>query len=114
MTKIYTKCDGEAGKRPLKVIKCYSDSYLKLNEDKYNFYNIRCLLLQTLAMHLCKKSIQKELLSITIDIRRTFEHHVARLCQQANNKLCALSRIAPFMDQGKLIAGFNIFPKIKH
>ena len=49
-----------------------------------------------------QNSTQEKLLGITIDNKLTFEHHVAGLCQKASNKLYALSRIAPFMDQGKL------------
>ena len=49
-----------------------------------------------------QNSTQEKLLGVTIDNKLTFEHHVAGLCQKASNKLYALSRIAPFMDQGKL------------
>ena len=53
-------------------------------------------------MHPCTVALRKKLLGITIDNKSTFEHHVAGLYQKASNKLYALSRIAPFMDQGKL------------
>ena len=43
-----------------------------------------------------------KLLGITIDNKLMFEHHVPGLCHKASNKLYALSRIATFMDQGKL------------
>ena len=49
-----------------------------------------------------QNSTQEKLLGVTIDNKLTFEHYVAGLCQKASNKLYALSRIAPFMDQGKL------------
>ena len=49
-----------------------------------------------------QNSTHEKLSGITIDNKLTFEHHVAGLCQKASNKLYALSRIAPFMDQGKL------------
>ena len=49
-----------------------------------------------------QNSTQEKLLGVTIDNKLTFEHHVAGLCLKASNKLYTLSRIAPFMDQGKL------------
>ena len=32
----------------------------------------------------------------------SFDHHVSKLCQKASNKLYALARISPYMDQNKL------------
>ena len=45
------------------------------------------------------KSSQKEiLLGINLDSELKFEDHVNFMCNKASQKLCALARIAPFMD----------------
>ena len=90
----------------LKVIKWFSDNYLKLNEDKCHFLALGASRDEPVTSKIgnasLQNSTQEKLLGITIDNKLTFEHHVAGLCQKASNKLYALSRIAPFMDQGKL------------
>ena len=55
------------------------------------------------------KSSQKEtLLGINLDSELKFEDHVNFMCKKANQKLYALSRIAPFMDlkQGRNMKAF--------
>ena len=90
----------------LKVIKWFSDNYLKLNEDKCHFLALGASREEPVTINIGNASVQnstqEKLLGITIDNKLTFEHHVAGLCQKASNELYALSRIAPFMDQGKL------------
>ena len=90
----------------LKVIKWFSDSCLKLNEDKCHFLALGASRDEPVTIKIGNASVQnstqEKLLGVTIDNKLTFEHHVAGLCQKASNKLYALSRIAPFMDQGKL------------
>ena len=47
-------------------------------------------------------SYEEKLLGVQIDSKLSFENHVSKLCQKASNKLYALARISPHMDQRKL------------
>ena len=47
-------------------------------------------------------SSEEKLLGVHIDNKLSFDHHVSKLCQKASNKLYALARISPYMDQSKL------------
>ena len=47
-------------------------------------------------------SYEEKLLGVQIDSKLSFDNHVAKLCQKASNKLYALARISPYMDQRKL------------
>ena len=48
-------------------------------------------------------SSEDKLLGVQIDNKLSFDNHVSKLCQQkASNKLCALARISPYMDESKL------------
>ena len=47
-------------------------------------------------------SPEDKLLGVHIDSKLAFNHHVSKLCQKASNKLYALARISPYMDQNKL------------
>ena len=54
-------------------------------------------------------SSEEKLLGVQIDSRISFENHVSKLCQKASNKLYALARISPYMDQSKLRASMRAF-----
>ena len=47
-------------------------------------------------------SSEEKLLGVQIDNKLSFDNHVSKLCQKASNKLYALARISPYMDQSKL------------
>ena len=47
-------------------------------------------------------SYEEKLLGVQIDSKLSFDNHVSKLCQKASNKLYALARISPYMDQRKL------------
>ena len=47
-------------------------------------------------------SSQEKLLGVQIDSKLSFHNHVSKLCQKASNKLYALARMSPYMDQNKL------------
>ena len=42
------------------------------------------------------------MLGVHIDSKLSFDSHVSKLCQKASNKLYALARISPYMNQNKL------------
>ena len=47
-------------------------------------------------------SSEEKLLGVHIDSKLSFDHHISKLSQQTSNKLYALARISPCMDQIKL------------
>ena len=47
-------------------------------------------------------SSEEKLLRVQIDSKLSFDTHVSKLCQKASNKLYALARMSPYMDQRKL------------
>ena len=49
-----------------------------------------------------KQSEHIELLGVEIDNKLNFDMHVKELCQIMNQKLCAFSRIRPFLNREKL------------
>ena len=54
-------------------------------------------------------SSEEKLLGVQIDSRLSFDNHVSKLCQKASNKLYALARISPYLDQSKLRALMRAF-----
>ena len=50
-----------------------------------------------------------ELLGITIDSKLKFDHHVAKLCQKANNKISAFSRISHYLNEKQSRLLYNSF-----
>ncbi len=84
----------------LKVIRWFSDNYLKLNKDKCHFLALGVSpddpTTITMGNTPLQNSDQEILLGIIINNKLTFEQHVAGLCQKASNKLYALFRIVHF------------------
>ena len=54
-------------------------------------------------------SYEEKLLGVQIDSKLSFDNHVSKLCQKASNKLYALARISPYMDQRKLRTLMRVF-----
>ena len=86
------------------LLKWFEDNYLKMNPDK-------CHLLvpkhsDTVYINLNEETIKGEssvkLLGLTIDNKLEFNAHVSNLCKKASQKLHALERIAPYIDNGNL------------
>ena len=48
-----------------------------------------------------KNSNYKIILGITINQKLTFNKHIKNLCKKAGQKLCALLRISPYLDENK-------------
>ena len=84
------------------LFKWLKENYMKVNTDKSH------LLLSGNTKHesnidnnIIKSEPQQELLGITIDSNLSFEDHVNKVCQKTSQKLNALARISPFMDENK-------------
>ena len=82
--------------------KWLKENYMKVNTDKSH------LLLSGNTKHesnidnnIIISEPQQELLGITIDSNLSFEDHVNKICQKTSQKLNALARISPFMDENK-------------
>ena len=50
-----------------------------------------------------KNSKQMEILGITLDRSMGFNTHIKNICRKAGQKLSALLRISPYLDQGKKV-----------
>ena len=48
-----------------------------------------------------KNSDYEIILGITIEQKLTFTKHIKNLCKKAGQKLCALLRISPYLDENK-------------
>ena len=52
-------------------------------------------------MNKLKKSDYEIILGITTNRKLTFNKHFKNLCKKAGQKLCALLRISPYLDENK-------------
>ena len=88
------------------ALKWFADNFMKLNADKCHLLVLgqRCDDLVTVRIGSVNvvNSYEEKLLGAQIDSKLSFENHVSKLCQKASNKLYALARISPYMDQRKL------------
>ena len=50
-----------------------------------------------------------KLLGITIDSKVKFDQHVAQLCQKANNKISAFSRVSSYLNEKQSLLMYNSF-----
>ena len=88
------------------ALKWFADNFMKLNADKCHLLvlgqrcddSVNVKIGNTDVVH----SSEEKLLGVHIDSKLSFDHHVSKLCQKASNKLYALARISPYMDQKKL------------
>ena len=88
------------------ALKWFADNFMKLNADKCHLLVLgqRCDDSVTVKIGNTDvvNSSEEKLLGVHIDSKLSFDHHVSKLCQKASNKLYALARISPYMDQNKL------------
>ena len=47
-------------------------------------------------------SCEEKLLGVQIDSKLSFDNHFSKLCQKTSNKIYAVARMSPYMDQRKL------------
>ena len=95
------------------ALKWFADNFMKLNADKCHLLVLgqRCDDPVTVRIGSANvvNSYEEKLLGVQIDSKLSFENHVSKLCQKASNKLYALARISPYMDQRKLRALMRAF-----
>ena len=87
-------------------LKWFANNFMKLNADKCHLLVLgqRCddsVTVRTGSANVVN-SYEENLLGVQIDSKLSFDNHVSKLCQKASNKLYALARISPYMDQRKL------------
>ena len=87
------------------VIEWFSDNYMIINPDKCkymsmgkNSYDNDTLSLNEFNL---KNSDHEIILGITIDRKLTFNKHIKNLCKKAGQKLSAILRISPYLDENK-------------
>ena len=95
------------------ALEWFADNFMKLNADKCHLLVLgqRCDDPVTVRIGNADvvNSSEEKLLGVQIDSRLSFDNHVSKLCQKASNKLYALARISPYMDQSKLRALMRAF-----
>ena len=91
----------------------FADNFMKLNADKCYLLVLgqRCDDPVTVRIGNADvvNSSEEKLLGVQIDSTLSFDNHVSKLCQKASNKLYALARISPYMDQNKQRALMRAF-----
>ena len=92
------------------LIEWFSNNYMKANPDK-------CHLLTSssdevnliLNGNLIQASSSEKLLGIKIDCNLSFNEHVEDICEKASQKLSALARISPYLNESKRRILFKSF-----
>ena len=88
------------------ALQWFADNFMKLNADKCHLLVLgqRCDDPVTVKIGNTDvvNSSEEKLLGVHIDSKLSFYRHVSKLCQKASNKLYALARISPYMNQNKL------------
>ena len=88
------------------ALKWFSDNFMKLNADKCHLLVLGQRSDDPVTVRIGNSEVvnssEEKLLGVQIDNKLSFGNHVSKLCQKASNKLYALARISPYMDQSKL------------
>ena len=88
------------------ALEWFADNFMKLNADKCHLLVLgqRCDDPVTVRIGSADvvNSSEEKLLGVQVDSKLSFDNHVSKLCQKASDKLYALARISPYMDQKKL------------
>ena len=93
--------------------KWFYENYMVLNPGKCYYitfgskFNNNVLLLEDGTM--IPSAEEHVVLSITIDSHLNFYSHLKQLCKKVANKLNALTRIAPHLDQDQKKLIYNLF-----
>ena len=93
------------------IFKLFAGNCLKANTDKS--YLVVSKVNKGLSIKINNDTIdcspEQKLLGVIIDNKLKFESYVKNLCKESNQNLKALSRIAPYMNTGKLKMIMNAF-----
>ena len=88
------------------ALEWFTDTLMKLNADKCHLLVLGQKCDDRVTFRIGNADVvnssEEELLRVQIDSKLSFDNHVSKLFQKASNKLYALARISPFMDQSKL------------
>ena len=93
-------------------------SWFKTNQMVANLSKFHVMLLglktdDNIVLDIGKVSIDVvssvKLLGITIDSKLKFDQHVAQLCQKANNKISAFSRVSSYLNEKQSLLLYNSF-----
>ena len=88
------------------ALKWFADNFMKLNAEKCHLLVLGQRCDDSVTVKIGNTDVvncsEEKLLGVHIDSKLSFDHHVSKLCQKASNKLYAVARISPFMDQKKL------------
>ena len=84
----------------------FADNFMKLNADECHLLVLGQSTNEPVTVRIGNSEVvnssQEKLLGVRTDNKLSFDNHVSKLCQKASNKLYALARISPYMDQNKL------------
>ena len=86
------------------LIKWFKENYLHMNADKCHLFVPRQPIETSIKVEnqIIKGEKSVKILGITIDENLEVNTHVSNLCNKASQKLHALTRIAPYMNDAKL------------
>ena len=86
------------------IFNWFAENFLKANANKSHLIVTKKPegFSVTIGNDTIRCSAEEKLLGIYIDYELKFENHVTHLCKKSNQKLLALSRIAPFINTEKL------------
>ena len=95
------------------ALKWFANNFMKLKADKCHLMVLGQRCDDSVTVWIGNTDVvnssEEKLLGVRIDSKLSFDYHVSKLCQKASNKLCALARISPDMDQNKLRNLMNAF-----
>ena len=83
----------------------FYENFMVLNPEKSNFMCIVQKIdgAETFNNLAIKNSKEVEILEITLDRNMNFHTHIKNICRKTGQKLSALLRISPYLDQGKKV-----------
>ena len=88
------------------ALEWFANNFMKLNADKCHLLVIGRRCDDPFAVKIRNAEVinssEEKLPGVHIDSKLSFDHHVSKLCHKASNKLHALARISPYMDDNKL------------
>ena len=85
------------------ALEWFADNVMKLNADKCHLFVFGQSSDYPVTVRIGNSEVvnssEENLLGAQIDNKLSFDNHVSKLCHKASNKLYALARISPYMNQ---------------